>query len=393
MKKEIIESAKTVEAAVAQGAANLGVDVSAVSYEVLEEAKKGLFGLGAAPAKVRVTYIEKPDEVALSFVKTLLEDMELDASVSMSDTKDGDKLITVEGENAGVLIGHHGDTLDAIQYLVNLAANRKEDEDRCYTKITVDVENYRAKREDTLRQLAKRMAEKVLKYKKSITLEPMNPYERRIIHSEVQNIEGVSTNSIGAENNRRIVLFPTAGNEGVDSKTAMEAALNAEKEEKAAKKTEKSEKSERGERGERGGRGGRGDRGGRGGRGRGGRVREEYVAEKPNRPLKTVDKDAEAAAAAANVEVFERAKAEKEAAAANEPPKAPSTPTRKKPYYVRPKQTGERTYQKPVKKDSVESYYFDLENSNNGLKREKEEPSDIAKACGIYEDAPAENNE
>ena len=179
MKKEIIESAKTVEAAVAQGAEKLGVDASAVSYEVLEEAKKGLFGLGAAPAKVRVTYIEKPDEVALSFVKTLLEDMELDASVSMSDTKDGDKLITVEGENAGVLIGHHGDTLDAIQYLVNLAANRKEDEDRCYTKITVDVENYRAKREDTLRQLAKRMAEKVLKYKKSITLEPMNPYERR----------------------------------------------------------------------------------------------------------------------------------------------------------------------------------------------------------------------
>ena len=101
----------------------------------------------------------------------------------------------------------------------------------------------------------------------------------------------------------------------------------------------------------------------------------------------------EAAAAAANVEIFERAKAEKEAAAANEPPKAPSTPTRKKPYYVRPKQTGERTYQKPVKKDSVESYYFDLQNSNNGLKREKEEPSDIAKACGIYEDAPAENNE
>ena len=207
MKKEIIEQAKTVEAAVAQGAANLGVDVSAVTYEVLEEAKKGLFGLGAAPAKVRVTYIEKPDEVALSFVKTLLEDMELDASVSMSDTKDGDKLITVEGENAGVLIGHHGDTLDAIQYLVNLAANRKEDEDRCYTKITVDVENYRAKREDTLRQLAKRMAEKVLKYKKSITLEPMNPYERRIIHSEVQNIEGVSTNSIGSENNRKIVIY------------------------------------------------------------------------------------------------------------------------------------------------------------------------------------------
>ncbi|MBO5648472.1 MAG: protein jag [Clostridia bacterium] len=383
MKREIIEQAKTSEAAIAQGAAKLGVDVSAVTYEILEEAKKGLFGLGASPAKVRVTYVEKPDEVALAFIKTLLADMELDASVSMSDTKDGEKLITVEGENAGVLIGHHGDTLDAIQYLANLAANRKEDEDRCYTKITLDVENYRAKREDTLRQLAKRMAEKVLKYKKAITLEPMNPYERRIIHSEVQSIEGVSTNSIGTENNRRIVLFLTAASEGAESKEAMETALSTEKEERPAKKSE------------RGGRGG--DRNGRGrGRGRGGRgAREEYVAEKPNRPLKTVDREAEEAAAAANAEIFERAKAEKEAAAANEPPKAPSKPSRKKPYYVNPKPTGERTYQKPVKKDSVESYYFDLENSMSGLKREKEEPSAIAKACGIYDDpideTPANN--
>ena len=117
-------------------------------------------------------------------------------------------VITVDGEGAGLLIGHHGETLDALQYLANLAANKKvKGEKREYTKITLDVEGYRAKREEALRALARRMAGKVVKYKKSVMLEPMNPYERRIIHSEVQSIEGVSTNSIGSENNRRIVMF------------------------------------------------------------------------------------------------------------------------------------------------------------------------------------------
>ena len=118
------------------------------------------------------------------------------------------KLIRVDGESAGVLIGHHGDTLDSLQYLANLAANKKvAGEKREFCRITVDVENYRAKREETLRALARRKAEQVLRYKKSVMLEPMNPYERRIIHSEVQNIEGVSTNSIGSENNRKVVMY------------------------------------------------------------------------------------------------------------------------------------------------------------------------------------------
>ena len=95
-----------------------------------------------------------------------------------------------------------------MQYLANLAANKKVDGKKGdYVKITVDVEGYRAKREETLRELARRKAASVLKYKKSVMLEPMNPYERRIIHSEIQNIEGVSTNSIGSENNRKIVIF------------------------------------------------------------------------------------------------------------------------------------------------------------------------------------------
>ena len=117
-------------------------------------------------------------------------------------------MICVDGEGAGLLIGHHGETLDALQYLANLAANKKQKgEKREYVKITLDVEGYRAKREEALRALARRMAAKVVKGKKSVMLEPMNPYERRIIHSEVQGIEGVSTNSIGSENNRRVVMF------------------------------------------------------------------------------------------------------------------------------------------------------------------------------------------
>ena len=129
-----------------------------------------------------------------------------------------DVLITVDGKNAGVLIGHHGETMDALQYLANLAANKKVNgEKREYAKITLDIEGYRAKREAALRSMARKKASAVLKYKKSVMLEPMNPYERRIVHSEVQKIEGVSTNSIGSENNRRVVLFLD------DSKTPAEA--------------------------------------------------------------------------------------------------------------------------------------------------------------------------
>ncbi len=113
-----------------------------------------------------------------------------------------------------MLIGHPGETLDALQYLAGLAANRREigengekTEKSEYIKVALDIAGYREKREETLRGLARRQAERVLKYKRSVVLEPMNPYERRIIHSEIQGIEGVSTNSIGSENNRRVVIF------------------------------------------------------------------------------------------------------------------------------------------------------------------------------------------
>ncbi len=209
MKKEVITTAKTIEEAVALAVAELGApDADKIEYTVLEEPKKGLFGIGASNARISASYTVGGEQNALGFISTLLSDMGIEAEVSMTDGDNGDKRINVVGEDAAILIGHHGDTLDSLQYLANLAANKRVDgKKEDYVKITVDVEGYRAKREETLRALARRMAARVQKYKKSVMLEPMNPYERRIIHSEIQNIEGVSTNSIGSENNRKIVIF------------------------------------------------------------------------------------------------------------------------------------------------------------------------------------------
>ena len=215
MKKEVITTAKTIEEAIALAVAELGApDADKIEYTVLEEPKKGLFGIGAQNAKISASYTQGGESNALAFIENLLKDMNIEADVAMSDGDNGEKRISVIGESAAVLIGHHGDTLDSIQYLANLAANKKvEGKKEAYVKISVDVEGYRAKREETLRALARRMAAKVQKYKKSVMLEPMNPYERRIIHSEIQSIEGVSTNSIGSENNRKIVIFLETSNE------------------------------------------------------------------------------------------------------------------------------------------------------------------------------------
>jgi spoIIIJ-associated protein len=206
MKQEIIESGKTVDEAVARAAEKLGVSAEKVSYEILTEAKKGFFGIGEVLAKVKVTYSPSPIDNAKDFLETLISNMGIDASVVETEDEDGPKL-ELEGENAGVLIGHHGETLAQLQYLVNLSANRGDEDGENYAKISLDIDGYRAKRNDTLRQLARRMASRVLKYRRSVTLEPMSPYERRVIHSEVQKIEGVATNSIGTDSNRRVVIF------------------------------------------------------------------------------------------------------------------------------------------------------------------------------------------
>ena len=208
MKKELIVTAKTVEEAKEKAAAELGVALENIEFTVLEEGKRGFLGIGASEAKVSAVYTLGGADIALAFIEQVVADMELNLTVAKKAGNNDDILITVDGEGAGLLIGHHGETLDSLQYLANLAANKKvKGEKHDYVKVTLDIEGYRAKREETLRALARRMAAKVVKYKKSVMLEPMNPYERRIIHSEVQHVAGVSTNSIGSENNRRVVMF------------------------------------------------------------------------------------------------------------------------------------------------------------------------------------------
>ena len=209
MKKEITVTAKTTELALEKAVRELGASsVEDIQYTVVEKEKKGFLGIGSSAAIITASYGKNGEDIAVDFLKTLLRDMQIEGEITVSDADNADKLICIDGKDVGILIGHHGETLDSLQYLVNLAANRKENgEKREFVKITMDIEGYRAKREDTLRALARRMADKVIKYKKSVMLEPMNPYERRIIHSEVQNIKGVSTNSIGSENNRKVVIY------------------------------------------------------------------------------------------------------------------------------------------------------------------------------------------
>lgn len=166
--------------------------------------------------KVGVSQAEM--DYALLFANTLLKNMQIDAVAKSVPCPEGEEYviegdanvypkIDIEGEGTGILIGHHGETLDAVQYLVNLAALRQsKQKGGDYVRIVVDIENYRVKREETLRALARRMASRAVKYRRNVFLEPMNAYERRIIHSELHDYPNVSTHSVGADKNRKIII-------------------------------------------------------------------------------------------------------------------------------------------------------------------------------------------
>ncbi len=148
------------------------------------------------------------DDLSFDFVKQLIANIGLDAEASLYSCEDNTRRIVIAGNDASAFIGHHGDTLNALQYLANLAAAKKNaNGERDRRRVTIDIEGYRAKREETLRALARRMAQKALKNQRSVMLEPMSAYERRIIHSEVQGIAGVSTNSVGSDSNRKVVIY------------------------------------------------------------------------------------------------------------------------------------------------------------------------------------------
>ena len=202
--KNIEIAAKTVETAVETALKELQVTMEDVEVEVLEEPSKGLFGLlGSKMARVRVTVKEAAHaELAVTFLEKVFKEMGLDTTLS-SKKENSYLKIDIQGPQLGILIGRRGETLDALQYLTNLVVNRKSEKK---VHVILDIEGYRKRREETLVRLARRLAEKVRKTGKKVMLEPMNPHERRIIHTAVQNIPDIMTHSEGEEPYRKVII-------------------------------------------------------------------------------------------------------------------------------------------------------------------------------------------
>jgi len=200
----VVEKAgRTIEEAVHLALDEFGVERDEVEVEVVEEGNKGLFGLiGSRQARVKVTLKHNPIREATKFLESVLQAMKVDAKISMR-RKEENVFVSFEGPDLGILIGRRGDTLDAMQYLVNLVMMRKQDE---RVRFILDVEGYRERREQTLTKLAKRLSDKVKRTRKSVVLEPMNPQERRVIHTALQNDPAIYTFSEGDEPYRKVVI-------------------------------------------------------------------------------------------------------------------------------------------------------------------------------------------
>jgi len=205
MTKFIEVTGKTEEEAVASALEQLGMSRDDVSVEVLERAKSGFLGIGASPAKLRVSYevADSQRDKVERYLRGLLDYMGVEADIEITERDNGGLTANLSGHGMGAVIGRRGETLDAIQHLVNYSVNRGNDK---RMHISVDAENYRSKREESLVHLAEKMAAKAVKYRRSMALEPMNSYERHVIHTALQNYEGVSTSSTGTEPNRRVVV-------------------------------------------------------------------------------------------------------------------------------------------------------------------------------------------
>lgn len=211
MAKELIMKATTVEQAKAKIAAAFGVEEEKITFDVLQQPQKKTLGLfGGADAEVRGTLAEKdPAEAAKAFLSKVLEKMGVVGATVTARVENETCVLAIEGEDIGFIIGRRGETLDALQYLTGLVANRV---DNSYYRISIDIGNYREKREQTLVALAKRIGEKAAKTGRRTSLEPMNPYERRIIHTAVQEIEGATSFSVGSDAARHVVIAPSDDN-------------------------------------------------------------------------------------------------------------------------------------------------------------------------------------
>lgn len=246
--RSIEKVGRTVDDAITEALIELGASTDEVNIEIISKGSKGLLGFGAKEAKVRVTLKENetkeeieveeikeiiPDKVSIEveeeledsdesvvtskeeiqniignaerFLEKLLKQMNIECKINSEIINNSRVSISLEGKNMGIIIGKRGETLDAIQYLVNIVANKERKE---YIKIMLDTENYRARREETLRRLAFKLSKKVQKSRKPIILEPMNPYDRRIIHSALQDSKFVKTHSEGKEPFRKVVITP-----------------------------------------------------------------------------------------------------------------------------------------------------------------------------------------
>ena len=205
MNREVIATGRTVDEALDKAYEQLGISRDEAQFEILDLPKKGFLGLGASPAKVRVFIEVSKAQCAVDYLQSIFHQMGLDqVQIDVTETENCAN-ITLSGDGLGVLIGRRGETLDALQYLTGLVANRV---DNSYYRVTIDVGNYREKREETLARLARKIAGQVKASGRPRELEPMNPYERRVLHASLQNNPYVVTHSEGEEPNRRVVISP-----------------------------------------------------------------------------------------------------------------------------------------------------------------------------------------
>ena len=202
MSKVIETAGKTVDEAISAALEELGADIDEVEVTVLEEGSRGLFVIGGRQARVQVRLKPDPAGAGLRFLEDVFGQMDVDVDVETLEDENS-VMYRISGKDSGIVIGRRGETLDALQYLTSLVVNKHSNR---YVRVTMDVENYREKREETLVRLARRLADKVVRFRRSISLEPMNPYERRIIHSALQNNEFVETYSVGEDPNRKVVI-------------------------------------------------------------------------------------------------------------------------------------------------------------------------------------------
>ncbi len=197
-------SAKTIDDAITEACQKFTVTSDKLEYEVVDEGKSGLLGIGAKPAVIKVRVKSSIEDKAKDFLKDVFAAMNLTVVCEVKyDEAESTMDVELSGDEMGILIGKRGQTLDSLQYLVSLVVNKDVDN---YIRVKVDTENYRKRRKDTLENLAKNISYKVKRTKRPVSLEPMNPYERRIIHSALQNDKYVTTYSEGEEPFRHVVV-------------------------------------------------------------------------------------------------------------------------------------------------------------------------------------------